>query len=80
MITVDENKKQVTVTEYWTIEDVKCVESTLPPIYDSINITDEDRWIVLKNAAEKAQYWNENLTEQKIYDEFETYLEDKLNN
>lgn len=80
MITVNENKKQVTVTEYWTVEDVKCVEDTLPPIYDSINITDEDRWIVLKNAAEEAQYWNESLTEQKIYDEFETYLESKLNN
>lgn len=78
MFILNEQDRTILETTTWGIEDVKMQEEEFFSTNESsYEITDEDRWEILKRAYETAKYWNEPLTERCILVELDGFLQEK---
>ena len=74
MFEINEKEKTVVYSERWSIEDVKCIHYISDFFTDYLS--NDEYFIILKNAVETAEFWDQNLTDLMIENTIKTYIEE----
>ena len=77
MLKINEKEKTVVYTETWSIKDVQYIFES-KGIYEDVPLTSVDLWNILKNAVEKADFWNTVLNEDVIDYVIGEYIEENF--
>lgn len=73
MMRINDDEKTIEMVETWDVSCVKYAYESLG-VYD-INLTDDEFFQILKNAAETVRYRGETITDYIIEEEIHDYIE-----
>lgn len=80
MYTINEEIKEITITEFWTVNDVDAVIAMMSDddLPDDVILTNDDKWEILKRVIKSNEFlWTQTITDAMIEASIVDYVEEK---
>lgn len=80
MYTINEEIKEITITEFWTVNDVDAVIAMMSDddLPDDVILTNDDKWEILKRVIKSNEFlWTHTITGAMIEATIIEYVEEK---
>lgn len=82
MYTINEETKEITITEFWSVSDVTAVIAMMSDddLPDDVILTNDDKWEILKRVIKSNEFlWTQTITDAMIEAAIIEYVEEKEN-